>query len=366
MRIVIFAHSIVSCWNHGNAHFLRGVARELVAMGHDVRLHEPAQGWSLSNLVADQGEGVLRDFSEDFPELTPRPYGPDADIEALLDGADLTLVHEWNEPALVARIGRAPRRGVLLFHDTHHRAVSAPDAIAAFELDHYDGVLAFGAALSEFYRRAGWGNRAFVWHEAADTRLFHPPAEARPRDGLVWVGNWGDDERSAELQEFLLCPAAKEGVPLDVYGVRYPPHALEALERSGARYMGWLANARVPHVFARHKATVHVPRRFYTWALPGIPTIRVFEALACGIPLLCAPWDDSENLFRAGRDFLTANDGEAMRWHLRAVMRDEALRAELAASGLETIRARHTCRHRAEELLAIVAGLAAPAPAQAA
>jgi spore maturation protein CgeB len=40
--------------------------------------------------------------------------------------------------------------------------------------------------------------------------------------------------------------------------------------------------------------------------LPGIPTIRVFEALACGIPLVSAPWDDSEHLFRPGEDFLVA------------------------------------------------------------
>ena len=49
------------------------------------------------------------------------------------------------------------------------------------------------------------------------------------------------------------------------------------LERHGARYRGWLPNARAPEVFARHLATVHVPRRFYVEKLPGIPTIRVFD-----------------------------------------------------------------------------------------
>ena len=64
-------------------------------------------------------------------------------------------------------------------------------------------------------------------------------------------------------------------------------------------------------LFARHRVTVHVPRRPYVTALPGIPTIRVFEALACGIPLVCSPWHDEEGLF--GReDFLIARDGDAM------------------------------------------------------
>ncbi len=119
----------------------------------------------------------------------------------------------------------------------------------------------------------------------------------------------------------------------------------------GARYRGWLANAMVPEAFSRHLATVHVPRRFYATSLPGIPTIRVFEALACGIPLLSAPWNDIEGLFRFGQDFLMARDATEMRRHMRAVAHDAALRDGLAASGLETVRARHTCAHRAAELL---------------
>ena len=105
---------------------------------------------------------------------------------------------------------------------------------------------------------------------------------------------------------------------------------------------------------------MHVPRRFYVDALPGIPTIRVFEALACGIALVSAPWRDVEGLFRPGADYLVAADGEAMTAHLRALSHDPDLRDSLAASGLETVLARHTCAHRANELLAIVSRLAAP------
>ena len=147
--------------------------------------------------------------------------------------------------------------------------------------------------------------------------------------------------------------------------MRYPASALETLRRYGARYHGWAANAAAPGLFARHHATVHVPRRFYVERLPGIPTIRVFEALACGIPLVCAPWDDAEGLFRSGVDYLVARTGAEMASHLRALRSDASLRAALAASGLATIRARHTCAHRAEELLGIVARLQAPATLEA-
>jgi spore maturation protein CgeB len=363
MRIAYFTHSLASCWNHGNAHFLRGVLRELQALGHQVDAFEPASAWSLENLLADHGEQGLEAYRAAYPELTSTCFSADDDPAALVGETDLVIVHEWNDPALVAALGKARARGgsfTLLFHDTHHRAVSAPEAMKAYDLSAYDGVLAFGETLAQVYRRWGWGDRVFTWHEAADTRLFHPPIAEGDRQGLIWIGNWGDGERSDELEDYLLRPAREAGLPLDVYGVRYPDIALATLTRHGAAYRGWLPNARAPEAYARHLATVHVPRRFYTEMLPGIPTIRVFEALACGIPLVCAPWDDCEALFRPGRDYLVASDGAEMTRHLRALRADADLRAALAASGLATIHDRHSCAHRAAELLQIVHRLAAP------
>ncbi|HZX64373.1 MAG TPA: glycosyltransferase, partial [Myxococcales bacterium] len=95
----------------------------------------------------------------------------------------------------------------------------------------------------------------------------------------------------------------------------------------------------------------------YVRALPGIPTIRPFEALACGIPLVSAPWHDVERLFEAGKDYLVARDGNEMKQHLSALLRDSELRSRLAQHGLQTIRARHTCAHRVDELLEICASL---------
>lgn len=363
MRIVYFTHSLLSCWNHGNAHFLRGVIRDLIRRGHDVAVFEPADAWSLANLRKDHGEGGLSSFRAAYPDLASTTYGPDFDLEAACDGADLVIAHEWNDPKLVAAIGELRKRGdhfVLLFHDTHHRAVSDPKAIRAFDLSGYDGVLAFGETLAEVYRRWGWDRRVFVWHEAADVTHFHPPETPTERTGLVWIGNWGDGERTAELEDFLMAPAAAAGLPLDIYGVRYPAEALAMLKRHGAAYRGWAPNAEAPQIFARHLATVHVPRRFYVERLPGIPTIRVFEALACGIPLASAPWSDAERLFRPGEDYLVARDGREMTRHLRALAHEPALREALTRSGLETILARHTCTHRAFELLDIAARLGAP------
>jgi spore maturation protein CgeB len=362
VRVVYFTHSLASCWNHGNAHFVRGVLDELLARGHTVRAFEPEGAWSLENLLADHGEAGLDAFRAAYPRLSSDRYAATDDLAPLVAGADLVIVHEWNAPELVAALGRLRAQGgrfLLLFHDTHHRAISAPEEMARYELDSYDGVLAFGEALSEVYRRRGWGRRVRTWHEAADTRRFRPLEVDKERQGLVWIGNWGDGERTEELERFLFRPAQAAGLGLDIFGVRYPAAARATLARYGARYHGWAANTEVPRLFARHMATVHVPRRFYATTLPGIPTIRVFEALACGLPLVCAPWSDAEGLFRPGTDYLTASDEAEMTGHLTSLNSDPRLRQSLAAHGLETIRARHTCAHRVDELLAVVGELTA-------
>jgi spore maturation protein CgeB len=358
VRFVLFYHSLISDWNHGNAHFLRGVARELQALGHSVRIFEPANGWSLRNLRDAHGDEPIAAFHAAYPGLTSTLYDPDTlDLEDVLDKADVVVVHEWNEPALVKRIGHLRRDGGrfrLLFHDTHHRVVSAPEEIRAFDLSHYDGVLAFGEVLRQIYEDRSWAARAWTWHEAADVRHFTPALRQKePSTDLVWVGNWGEGERAAEISRFFIEPAQSLRLRACIYGVRYPDSALEALRQAGIAYRGWAPNFKVPSIFADAAATVHIPRRFYVESLPGIPTIRMFEALACGIPLVSAPWDDCENLFRAGQDFLVAGNGSQMREHLRLLRATPQVANTIAEYGLQTVLSRHTCAHRAAELVSI-------------
>jgi spore maturation protein CgeB len=357
MRIVMFYHSLVSDWNHGNAHFLRGVVSELLARGHHVTVYEPRDAWSVRNLMKEHGSAPLRWFARAYPTLSSVRYSDQLSLESVLDGADLVLVHEWNDPDLVWQIGEMRARGgrfQLLFHDTHHRALTNPSSMTAYELSHYDGVLVFGAAIREIYRQNEWADRVWVWHEAADPRLCDAATRSeRTENDLVWIGNWGDDERTAELSEYLIEPVSKLGLRTAVYGVRYPKSAQSALAKLGIAYRGWLPNFRVPGVFAKSAMTIHVPRRPYAETLRGIPTIRVFEALACGIPLVSAPWHDDEKLFTPGKDYLAARSGAEMIEHLRALREDPETAQALAEHGRRTIGARHTCAHRVTELLDI-------------
>jgi spore maturation protein CgeB len=356
MRIRLFYHSLISDWNHGNAHFLRGTVKELQRRGHDVKVFEPRDGWSVTNLIAEHAEQPLRRFAEAYPGLKTFRYRLDElDLERALRSADLVIVHEWSDHALVRAIGelRRRRKFVLLFHDTHHRLVTQRESMRAYALEDYDGVLAYGRVLAELYVKEKLARRVWTWHEAADADLFRPHPEIEKDGDVVWIGNWGDEERTEELHEFLINPVQQLGAKAAVYGVRYPADAQATLAAAGIEYRGWLPNFEVPSVFARYRVTVHVPRRPYVQALPGIPTIRPFEALACGIPLVTSPWKDSEHLFTPGKDFLVARDGRQMQRHLATLLGDGTRRRRLAAHGLKTIRARHTCAHRVDELLAI-------------
>jgi spore maturation protein CgeB len=358
MRFVIFSHSLVSDWNHGNAHFLRGIVAELLSRHHDVQVYEPSDGWSRRQLLADAGPDAIARFHRAFPALSSQAV----DLERLpldhaLDGADVVIVHEWNRHSLVARIGRhrlAAGRYTLLFHDTHHRSISDAAAMSDYALEGYDGVLAFGEVIRERYLALGWARQAWTWHEAADTRVFTPSSNPDKDADLIWVGNWGDDERSAEIRTYLVAPVRELSLRAAVHGVRYPESALRLLEDAAISYRGWLPNYEAPAAYARHRMTVHIPRRPYVEKLPGIPTIRVFEALACGVPLVSAWWHDAEHLFTPGEDYLVATNPREMRAHLAALAADAALRQSLAARGLATIQRLHTCAHRVDELFAIL------------
>jgi spore maturation protein CgeB len=268
-------------------------------------------------------------------------------------------VHEWTDPALVSRIGRCRIHGgrfLLFFHDTHHRAVTAPHEIERFDLEGYDAVLAFGEVLRQVYVARGWGRRAFTWHEAADATLFRPNPRAHKDTDLIWIGNWGDGERDDELRRFLIEPVAARGLAARIYGVRYPQATRARLQDHGIDYCGWLPNHKVPEAFAYARVTIHIPRRPYVEALRGIPTIRMFEALACGIPLVSAPWHDVEGLFPSGA-YMTARNTQEMIAMLDLSLRDSAFAIEVARAGTQCIQARHTCRHRVEQLLGISEGL---------
>jgi len=143
----IFAHSWISDWNHGNSHFLRGLAQELLKDGHETRCYEERDGWSMKNLVKESeqcaAEAWIR-FRKAFPDLDVRFYARSDEFEQYLASelrnADVVLIHEWNSSEVVASILalRSKLKFRALFHDTHHRAYTSPKEILRMPLDQFD------------------------------------------------------------------------------------------------------------------------------------------------------------------------------------------------------------------------------------
>jgi hypothetical protein len=255
MRVTIFCHSLVSDWNHGNAHFLRGVCSELIARGHAVPCSSRPDAWSVPTW-SEHGERRLPASPAPIRSCTaPATTADTLDLDAALADADLVLVHEWSDHALVQAHRHAPPPTAhyrLLFHDTHHRSVTEPDSMAAYDLRHYDGVLAFGSVIRDLYRAKGWaaapgpGTRRPT--RACSIRCRDA---ARRRPGLDrQLGRRRTHRRTARVPAGPVKAAAPEGASM---ACATPTACARGTERRGHPYGGWLPNYKAPEVFARYK-----------------------------------------------------------------------------------------------------------------
>jgi spore maturation protein CgeB len=371
MRFVLFYHSLISDWNHANAHFLRGLATELLARDHSVRIFEPVDGWSLHNLREQCGEGMVKAFHATYPRLRSSFYDPVLlDLDEALADADVVIAHEWNDTAFLRRLGehRAKTSGYkLLFHDAPHRTSNNPLEVRGRALSHFDGVLAASDGLRQLYENNDWVAHAWTWREAVDTRVFRPlQAETSQFLDLVWMGNWNNGERSNELNEFLIDPVRTLGLRARFYGARYPKEALRALRSSGIDYAGWIPDFSAPAALATARFTAHVPRRMHVQGLPHTPAIRALQALACGTPLVSAPWDGCEELLTPGTDLLVGRNGQQIERHMLDLRNDPEMGRIIASNGYQKVAGRHTCQHRVQELLTICQQMGAGEPQDAA
>ena len=112
----------------------------------------------------------------------------------------------------------------------------------------------------------------YVFHEAADIRIF-VPREADKEHDVVWIGNWGDDERSEQIRDYLI-GTRQESADADAsrsHGVRYPTRVRQSFDKAGIHYEGWVPNFAVPEVFANARMTLHILRSFYCSRPAGHP-----------------------------------------------------------------------------------------------
>jgi spore maturation protein CgeB len=351
LKVVLFCHSLLSDWDNDPAHFLRAVLCELSRRGNLAVSYEARDARSV--LACSQGRSgreLELELDEHYPELRAGRgglvrYGAEGpNLEWALDNADLVLVHESTDPALIEAVGQhrvREGRYTLLFYDT------SPPSLPRPELWGYDAVLTNGCSLTRLYERLGWGRRVFVWREAVDPFCFRPELRLHPPAGppaALWTGGSTEPE---ELARWVLQPLREQGLPATLCGTHLPGS------------VGHVPQYRLPALYARHGVALHVPRRAYVHDLPGIPSIHLLEAMACGLPVVSAPWEDSDGLFGPG-ELQVARTPSEMGRLLRELLHDTDLARRLGLACRRTVRARHTVGHRVDDLLALDAVLTRP------
>ena len=362
MRVVLFCHSLLSDWNHGNAHFLRGVVSELVARGHEVRVFEPQGRVERAEPRRRPRRGGARRRA---PRVS-RPSSPSATTRARSTSTRRSPapISCWctsgtsrSSCAAHRRAPRARRRRLpLLFHDTHHRSATDPARDAPLRPPRYDGVLAFGGVVRDLYLQRGWARRAFVWHEAADTAPVRAPPRrarrARPRVDRQ-LGRRASAARSSRSS----CSARCASSALAPRVLRRPLSRGGARRPSRARASRYRRLAPEPPRRRRLRARAASPctsRGGRTRsALPGSRRSAPSRRSPAASRSCSAPWERRGGALRArarlpGRARRRRDDA-APRWALRT---DRRRPLPWPRGACATVLARHTCAHRVDELLA--------------
>jgi spore maturation protein CgeB len=344
LRIVFLGLSITSSWGNGHATTYRGLVRELVRRGHDVLFLERDVPW----------------YAE-HRDLPHPPYGRSALYRSVHDlqmrfarevrEADLAVVGSYVPDGIA--IGEwltDTARGVSAFYDIDTPVtltrLGAGDAtyLAPHLIPRYDLYLSFtgGPTLERLERELG-SPRALPLYCSVDPEV-HRPEQVPTRWDLGYMGTYSDD-RQPTLTGLLIEPARcwRQG-RFAVAGPQYP------------KSIAWPANVeRIEHLPpARHRAFYNAQRytlnvtRADMIAAGWSPSVRLFEAAACGVPIVSDWWPGLDELLEPDREILVAHSAtEAL-----ACVRDlpETRRRAIGERARRRVLAEHTAAHRAAEL----------------
>jgi spore maturation protein CgeB len=354
LDIVIFGLSITSSWGNGHATTYRGLVRELSRRGHRVRFLERDALWYAGNRDMPRPPWGETHLYSSVQELKDRH-------DRAVRDADLVIVGSY--VPLGIEIGRwvlDTARGLTAFYDIDTPVTLARVARGDCEyvsrelIARYDLYLSFtgGPVLRHLERELG-ARAARPLYCSVDPELYKPQ-EADLRWELGYLGTYSED-RQPTLQRLML--AAAEQLPRRRFVV------------AGPQYPGsirWPKNVkRITHLSPREHAAFYSAQRFtlnvtradmirWGWS----PSVRLFEAAACGVPIISDVWAGIETLLEPGKEILLARDaGDTLRY-LREL--PEARRRQLGACARARVLASHTAEHRAIQLEGYVARLRGP------
>ena len=341
LRIVILGLSITSSWGNGHATTYRSLVRALSQRGHDVLFLERDTPWYRANRDAvDLPPGSVHLYHS-IEELRGRWRNALADADLVIIGS--YVPEGIGVGALVQSIGS----GIVAFYDIDTPVTLAslakgdcsyvnPELVAGFDL-----YLSFtgGRALQVLERRYG-ARAARVLYCSVDPDR-HKPTAAEPVWDMGYLGTYSADRQPAV--EELLCGSARR-CPKELFAVAGPlypselswPSNVERIEHVGPNRHGWF--------YSRQRFTLNITRADMI-RMGYSPSVRLFEAAACGVPIISDWWPGLETIFVPGKHILVARSSQDVLSYLREFPDGE--RRQLAMRAREHVLARHTAAHRA-------------------
>lgn len=361
MKLVVFGLTISSSWGNGHATLWRGLVGALARRGwrviffeRDVSYYAGARDmWEI-----DGGELVLyRDWNDvslrarrhlaEADAAIVTSYCPDglAATDLVLDaGAPIKVFYDLDTPVTLSRLSGGERLSYI-----------GPDGLSGFDL-----VLSFtgGEALDRLATQLG-AKRVLPLYGHADPNV-HSPVEADPdwASDLSYLGTFSPD-RQKSLMELLLRPArARPAMRFLMAGAQYPD---EFPWLPNLYFMRHLEPAAHPRFYCSSRLTLNVTRKPMA-DMGWCPSGRLFEAAACGVPVLSDRWEGLDTFFEPGEEILVADDRDDV---LAALDRgpDEARR--IGRRARERLLDEHTSDHRAATFEAYLSGARHPAESRA-
>jgi spore maturation protein CgeB len=344
LDIVVLGLSITSSWGNGHATTYRGLLRALSARGHRVLFLERDVPWYAENRDLPRPGYARTELYQSLEELRGRFGGQVRRADLVMVGSfvpDGRAVTDWVQ---------ATAQGCTAFYD-----IDTPATLTALErgdcayltaqqIPGFDLYLSFtgGPILRKLERQLG-APRARALYCSFDPQAYFPEARERRWD-LGYMGTYSAD-RQPVLERLLLQPArALPGQRFVVAGPQYPAD------------LRWPANVqREQHVapadhrrfYCQQRFTLNVTRADMVSA-GHAPSVRLFEAAACGVPIISDPWPGLETFFLPGKEILVARSAEETRGILETV--SDSDRQRLATAARRRVLHGHTAEHRARAL----------------
>lgn len=344
MKIVVLGLSITSSWGNGHATTYRGLVRELAARGHDVLFLERNRHWYEQNRDLPKPPFCRVAIYDSLDELTSRHT---RDVRS----ADLVVVGSFvPEGIAVGEWVQEASTGWTAFYDidtpvTLARLASGDvDYLSTALIPRYDLYLSFtgGPVLGRIEGELG-SPCARALFCSVDPRLYFPETRT-PRWDLGYLGTYSKDRQPA-LDRLLVEPArlAPE-LSMVVAGPQYPAE------------LEWPRSVeRIVHLSPHEHREFYTSQRFTLsvtradmMRIGWSPSVRLFEAAACGVPILTDPWPGLDEFFSPGEDIAVVESPDDTLHFLRSF--SESARTALGRRGRERVLAKHTAAHRAEEL----------------